>query len=109
MNKGNPQAESIEERVFKLVADESDTPRETLDRGTALIELGDSLTRVETVMELEDEFEVAIPDEEVEGVRTLGELIDLVDAKVRRCAGDGGGDGRSDGGRENHGDAAAGE
>ena len=85
---------NLEHRVFDLVAEESDTPRETLDRSTALMELGDSLTRVETVMELEDEFEVALPDEEIDGVRTLGELIDLVDAKVR---------GRQNPGR--HGDA----
>jgi acyl carrier protein len=99
-NASNGNA-SIEERIFHLVAEESDTPRETLDRGTALIELGDSLTRVETVMELEDAFEVAIPDEEVDKVRTLGELIDLVDAKVR---------GReTGGGREDDGHAPPGQ
>ena len=74
---------TLEDRILDLVAEESDTPRETLDRSTALIEIGDSLTRVETVMQLEDEFEVAIPDSEYDSVRTLGELVDLVDAKLR--------------------------
>src|SRR5688572_32032460 len=81
----NTQASSatLEDRILDLVAEESDTPRETLDRATALLEIGDSLTRVETVMQLEDEFEVAIPDSDYDSVRTLGELIDLVDAKLR--------------------------
>jgi acyl carrier protein len=74
---------SLEDRIFELVAEESETPRETLGRATVLMEIGDSLTRVETMMQLEDEFEVAIPDAEYDRVRTLGELVDLVDAKVR--------------------------
>jgi acyl carrier protein len=83
MNNTNGIAGTLEDRIFDLVAEESDTPRETLDRATVLMEIGDSLTRVETVMQIEDEFEIAIPDTEYDGVRTLGELIDLVDAKVR--------------------------
>ena len=83
MNNTNGVTGSLEERILDLVAEESDTPRETLDRATVLMEIGDSLTRVETVMQLEDEFEVAIPDGEYDTVRTLGELIDLVDAKLR--------------------------
>ena len=34
-------------------------------------------------MEIEDAFEIALPDDEIEHVRTLGELVDVVDAKVR--------------------------
>jgi acyl carrier protein len=83
MNNSQSSSPTLEERILDLVAEESDTPRETLDRATALVEIGDSLTRVETVMQLEDEFEVAIPDSEYDGVRTLGELVDLVDAKLR--------------------------
>jgi acyl carrier protein len=83
MDNLNGVTGTLEDRVFDLVAEESQTPRETLDRATVLMEIGDSLMRVETVMQLEDEFEVVIPDTEYDGVRTLGELIDLVDAKVR--------------------------
>ena len=81
----NTQGSSVtlEDRILDLVAEESDTPRQALDRTTSLLEIGDSLMRVETVMQLEDEFEVAIPDSEYDGVRTLGELVDLVDAKLR--------------------------
>ena len=83
MDNTQGSSATLEDRVLDLVAEESDTPRETLDRATALVEIGDSLTRVETVMQLEDEFEVAIPDSDYDSVRTLGDLVDLVDAKLR--------------------------
>lgn len=86
MNTPTASSLTIEDRILELVADETDTPRETLDRQTRLHELGDSLTRVETVMALEDEFEISLPDAQVDTVRNLGELIELVAAAVRARA-----------------------
>jgi acyl carrier protein len=83
MDNTNVETGSLEDRILNLVAEESHTPRETLDRATTLIEIGDSLTRVEAMMAIEDEFEIALPDSEYDRVRSLGELIDLVDAKIR--------------------------
>jgi acyl carrier protein len=83
MTKATHPSVSIQDRVFNLVAEECDVPRESLDRATTFPELGDSLTRVEAVMEIEDAFEIALPDDDIENVRTLGELVDVVDAKVR--------------------------
>jgi acyl carrier protein len=74
---------NVQDRVFDVVADECDLPRDSLDRAMTLLEIGDSLTRVETVMELEDAFEIALPDDEMDHVHTLGELVDVVDAKLR--------------------------
>jgi acyl carrier protein len=42
----------------------------------------DSLGVVELLMALEDEFGVKIPDEEAENIRTVGQAIDLVHAKL---------------------------
>ena len=42
----------------------------------------DSLGVVELLMALEDEFGVKIPDEEAEGIHTVGQAIDLVHAKL---------------------------
>lgn len=42
----------------------------------------DSLGVVELLMALEDEFGVAIPDEEAENITTVGEAIDLVANKL---------------------------
>ena len=38
----------------------------------------DSLDTVELVMELEDEFDMTIPDDQAEKLRTVGEAIDFI-------------------------------
>ncbi|MFM7272154.1 MAG: acyl carrier protein [Actinomycetes bacterium] len=42
----------------------------------------DSLDLVELVMGLEERFDVSIPEEDLEGVTTVGQAVDLVLAKV---------------------------
>jgi acyl carrier protein len=41
----------------------------------------DSLDTVELVMELEDEFEISIPDEDAEKIQTVGNAIDYIGSK----------------------------
>jgi acyl carrier protein len=47
----------------------------------------DSLDLVEVVLALEEKFGVEIPDDEIAGVKTVGEAADLVIAKQRATAG----------------------
>ncbi len=42
----------------------------------------DSLDLVELVMALEDEFDVSIDEEELEGITTVGQAVDLVRSKL---------------------------
>ncbi len=42
----------------------------------------DSLDLVELVMGLEEEFDVVVPEEELEGVETVGQAYDLVAGKL---------------------------
>ncbi|MDZ4826647.1 MAG: acyl carrier protein [Actinomycetota bacterium] len=42
----------------------------------------DSLDLVELVMGLEERFDIEVPEEELEGVTTVGHAVDLVLAKV---------------------------
>ena len=42
----------------------------------------DSLDLVEFVMALEEEFDIEVPEEELEGVETVGQAYDLVVAKL---------------------------
>ena len=42
----------------------------------------DSLGVVELLMALEDEFDIKIPDEEAESIVTVGQAVDLVNAKL---------------------------
>jgi acyl carrier protein len=46
----------------------------------------DSLDLVELVMGLEERFDVSIPEEDLEGVATVGHAVDLVLAKASQRA-----------------------
>jgi acyl carrier protein len=46
--------------------------------------LDDSLDVVELVMELEAEFEMTIPDDQAENIRTVGQAIDYVARRIAR-------------------------
>jgi acyl carrier protein len=41
------------------------------------------LDSIEIILEIEDEFDLAIPDEDAEGLRTVGEIIDYVEHRLR--------------------------
>lgn len=43
----------------------------------------DSLDLVEFVMELESEFGVEVPEQELEGITTVGQAFDLIVAKTK--------------------------
>ena len=42
----------------------------------------DSLDLVELVMALEEEFDVEVPEDELEGIETVGQAYDLIAAKL---------------------------
>ncbi len=42
----------------------------------------DSLDLVELVMALEEEFDISVPEEELEGVETIGQAYELVTSKL---------------------------
>lgn len=74
---------SNEERVIDIVAEQLGADKEKITRDTAFVEdLGaDSLDTVELVMELEEEFGIEIPDDAVEKIRTVGEVVDYIDSQ----------------------------
>ncbi|HVS11241.1 MAG TPA: acyl carrier protein [Planctomycetota bacterium] len=75
---------SIEERVIKIVCDQMGTTPDKITQETSFInDLGaDSLDTVELVMELEDEFEISIPDEDAEKIQTVGNAIEYIASKA---------------------------
>jgi acyl carrier protein len=61
--------------VEQLNADEADVTLEA----SFIDDLGaDSLDIVELVMALEETFGVSIPDEEAEGIKTVGDAVDYI-------------------------------
>ncbi len=70
----------LEGRICTLVADQLgvDVAEVTPD-ASILDDLGaDSLDVVELVMSLEDAFDIEVPDEEIEGMRTIGDIQQFV-------------------------------
>ncbi len=70
----------ILEKIIKIVSEQLDIDAETISADTNLIEdLGvDSLDIVEMFMEVQDEFDVEIPDEDVDSIKTLGDMADYI-------------------------------
>jgi acyl carrier protein len=73
---------NIEERVKKVVMKQLSVKEEQVTLNAAFVEdLGaDSLDQVELVMELENEFEVEIPDEEAAKITNVKQAIEYVKA-----------------------------
>ena len=71
---------TIEERVIDIVSEQLGVEKDKITRDTAFVnDLGaDSLDTVELVMELEEEFDVSIPDEHAEKIQKVGEAVDFI-------------------------------
>jgi acyl carrier protein len=82
--QGAKEMSDVEERVKKIVIDQLGVKEAEVIRTASFVnDLGaDSLDTVELVMELEEEFEIEIPDEEAEKIDTVGHAIDYVEAHV---------------------------
>lgn len=67
----------IFEKVRALIAEQLDIEEEKITLESDVIEdLGaDSLDMVDLVMTFEDEFDIEIPDEQVENVKTVGDIV----------------------------------
>ncbi len=72
---------SVSERVIEIVADQLGVDKEKITRETSFVnDLGaDSLDTVELVMELEEEFDINIPDDAAEKIQTVGQAIDFIE------------------------------
>jgi acyl carrier protein len=81
-----PRGQSVEERVIDIVCENLAVNRDQVKRETAFIEdIGaDSLDIVELIMELEEEFEITIPDDQAEKIKTVGEAIDYIQREIAK-------------------------
>lgn len=70
----------ILEKVKKILSEQFAVEEDSITANTNIAEdLGaDSLDVVDILMSIEDEFEIEIPDEEIEGLKTVGELVNYI-------------------------------
>ena len=71
---------TIEQKVKNIIADQLGVGEEEIKPTASFIEdLGaDSLDIVELVMAMEEEFEVEIPDEEAENIKTVQDAVNYI-------------------------------
>jgi acyl carrier protein len=71
---------TIEAKVKSIIADQLGVGEDEIKAESSFIEdLGaDSLDIVELVMAMEEEFEVEIPDEEAENIKTVGDAVNYI-------------------------------
>jgi acyl carrier protein len=72
---------SVADRVIDIVADQLGVDKEKVKPETSFVnDLGaDSLDTVELVMELEEEFDINIPDDAAEKIQTVGQAIEFIE------------------------------
>ena len=69
------------DKIAKLLAEQLGIPQSTITLESKIVEdLGaDSLDVVELLMTLEDETGKTIPDEEVTKIKTVGEIVEVIE------------------------------
>ncbi len=70
----------IAERIMEIVAEKMDKLKDEITEEKSFEnDLGtDSLDIVELMMDIEDEFDLSIPEEEAQKIKTIGNAIDYV-------------------------------
>ncbi len=78
-------ATEIEAKVTEIVSKQLGVAKEKITRQSSFVnDLGaDSLDTVELVMEIEDAFDLSIPDDAAEKIQTVGEAIKYIEDNLR--------------------------
>jgi acyl carrier protein len=72
---------AVEEKVKKIICDQLNVPEEEVVLSASFVDdLGaDSLDQVELIMAIEEEFDISIPDEDAEKIRTVQDAVSYIE------------------------------
>lgn len=72
------------EKVKAILSEQFDVEEDSITPETNIADdLGaDSLDVVDLLMSLEDEFEIEVPDEEIDNIKTVGELVKYIEDNI---------------------------
>ena len=75
------------EKIRSILAEQLSIDADTITMETDMLNDldADSLDVVDVVMSLEDEFGIEIPDEAIEGMRLVGDLVKYVEANAEEA------------------------
>lgn len=78
--------ENVQERVKNIIVELLGVePEQVKPEAQFVNDLGaDSLDTVELIMHLEEEFDVEIPDEKAEKIKTVGEAIEYIEQNAKK-------------------------
>jgi acyl carrier protein len=78
--------QEIQDKVVEIIAKQLEIEKEKVKPETKIAEdLGaDSLDRAEMVMDLEDEFDVNIPDDAETKIKTVGDTVAFIEAEMKK-------------------------
>ena len=72
------------DKVKNIIVDQLDVDEDIIKMEASITDdLGaDSLDVVDLVMSLEEEFDIEIPDEQVENVKTVGDIVKFIEENI---------------------------
>lgn len=72
------------DKVKKIIGDQLDVEEDKVTEAASITDdLGaDSLDVVDLVMSFEEEFDIEIPDDQVEKIKTVGDIVKFIEEKV---------------------------
>lgn len=74
---------SVQDKVKQIIAEQLEVAINKLTMETTFEEIdADSLDIVELVMALEEEFDLEISDQEIENIKTVGDVVKFIESKV---------------------------
>ncbi|MHC4648349.1 MAG: acyl carrier protein [Planctomycetota bacterium] len=76
--------ETLSQQVIKLISSHIDIPKEQISLDSQFVaDLGfDSLDFVEFTMLVEEEFDIVVPDEEIETINTVRDAVQAIQKRI---------------------------
>ena len=72
--------DTVREKVVRVFSEFKKIPAEDINDGTTFEELGfDSLDGLNLIFELEEEFDLVIPDDQAQSMKSVGQVIEGIE------------------------------
>lgn len=72
------------EKIAEIIANQFDVEVDSISKETSFVDdlKADSLDVVEIIMAIEDEYGIEVPDEKLENVKTVGDVVGYIEELV---------------------------
>jgi acyl carrier protein len=72
------------EKIREILCDQLDYEEDKITMDSSIVDdLGaDSLDVVDLIMSIEEEFDIEVPDEEIDEVKTVGDLVRYIESVI---------------------------